>query len=685
MEAAAPPPKLAFGPFVLDPASRGLLRDGHRLPLGQRAFSLLLELATNPGVPLSKDTLVERVWPDAGVSDEAVAQAVHELRAVLGDNPRSPRYLQTIHGYGYCFIAEVHRLPGEPAPAAKPAMARRTPWAVLAVAGSLMGIAALLALLRPWTPEPATAVAVELAFQLPGGAFKPAYSPDGRLVALVSVDTEGFHSLFLARHGLVRPFQLTRRINVRGVTPSFSADGNWLLFTRYRKELSGLADVWRVPALGGPPQLLVEEALAAHQDPSGQLLAFTKAVEGGSKLFIRQADGSERLVGEPGFWPRWSPDGQWLAYTTSDPEGGGGHLYIVRRDGGERRQLTFQAQQFYGLDWTRKPLGVVFAASTRGPFQLWWVGVDGGPPKRLTTGAGDDSCPAVAPDDSHLLFVHGRMRSSVFYATSSAASLKPAWGGPPLQSLSVHPQRDLLVLALQDLPEANLRIVDPLTEEEQPVPSWTVSRARWSASGEALVLAGVNSTGNEGIAYLPWPGTTARWLVSPCSCDWPDLRASLLAYTRPSGSKVELVVRDLTNGREAVLTAASELIAVRLSPSGRAVAWSGDLRSTDPTSAGIWVKKVEGGTSRRLSPDGAFPVWLDEETIRFLRTGKGPEIWQVRLPGGSPVLVRSLDLPELPESFDVAGQRDTMALALHQDTPQVYRLGPLSRLISTAR
>jgi DNA-binding winged helix-turn-helix (wHTH) protein len=96
-----------FGPFVLDSASRQLLRENRGIPVSPKAFDLLILLVENRPRALTKGELHERLWPDTFVVDANLSNLVVELRGVLEDKAREPRFIRTVHRYGYAFAAEV--------------------------------------------------------------------------------------------------------------------------------------------------------------------------------------------------------------------------------------------------------------------------------------------------------------------------------------------------------------------------------------------------------------------------------------------------------------------------------------------------------------------------------------------------------------------------------------------------
>ena len=101
--------RIAFDRFVFD-SDRRELHDGKRtVHLGPQAFRLLEILIANRPRPIRKEDLYEEIWRDTVVDESNLAGLVNELRAALGDRARKPRFIRTVHGFGYafCFESEV--------------------------------------------------------------------------------------------------------------------------------------------------------------------------------------------------------------------------------------------------------------------------------------------------------------------------------------------------------------------------------------------------------------------------------------------------------------------------------------------------------------------------------------------------------------------------------------------------
>lgn len=107
-----------FGEFVLDGGTRELSRKSTPVHLSPKAFQLLELLLGAAPSAVAKDTLYARLWPDTFVGDANLSNLVGELRNALGDDPRHPRFVRTVHGFGYAFreVPRTTSARGEPSP-----------------------------------------------------------------------------------------------------------------------------------------------------------------------------------------------------------------------------------------------------------------------------------------------------------------------------------------------------------------------------------------------------------------------------------------------------------------------------------------------------------------------------------------------------------------------------------------
>jgi DNA-binding winged helix-turn-helix (wHTH) protein len=92
-----------FGDFTLDLDTRELRRDTTAIKLSPKALYLLEILVRNRPKALSKAVLLESLWPDSFVVEKNLVNLVAEIRDALGDDPAEPRFVRTVHRFGYAF------------------------------------------------------------------------------------------------------------------------------------------------------------------------------------------------------------------------------------------------------------------------------------------------------------------------------------------------------------------------------------------------------------------------------------------------------------------------------------------------------------------------------------------------------------------------------------------------------
>ena len=102
---AAPLPVLSIGDYLLDESNARLTRDGAPLEIPPKAFAVLCHLARNAQKLVTKDELLDVVWGHRHVSESVLKTTINQLRTVLGDDPRAPRYIETANRRGYRFVA----------------------------------------------------------------------------------------------------------------------------------------------------------------------------------------------------------------------------------------------------------------------------------------------------------------------------------------------------------------------------------------------------------------------------------------------------------------------------------------------------------------------------------------------------------------------------------------------------
>lgn len=241
--AAAAPSESAsiatFGEFRFDARSGLLFRDGDEIFLAPRVSGVLRLVLERAGTLVSREELLETVWKHSHVADSSLSEAVATLRQALGDDPRQPTYIETIHRRGYRFIAPIGLAAA--APARGPSLVRAYGLNRYALVGLLLVLAAAI-ILRPTlldSPGELTRLTEEFVgfgSTLPGGSgptLSSALSPDGSQLAYLSAPGEGLFLRDLEDGGENRLIAIdaeTDEFLTRGSVspPVWSPDGRWI-------------------------------------------------------------------------------------------------------------------------------------------------------------------------------------------------------------------------------------------------------------------------------------------------------------------------------------------------------------------------------------------------------------------------------------------------------------------------
>jgi DNA-binding winged helix-turn-helix (wHTH) protein len=121
--------RVSFGDFVLDMDARELLRGRDAVPLSPKAYQFLEILIANRPKALSKIALQERLWPDTFVVEKNLVNLIAEIRQALGDDSTHPRFVRTVHRFGYAFRVAPGETAGDNPTSHRSAVRFRLLWA----------------------------------------------------------------------------------------------------------------------------------------------------------------------------------------------------------------------------------------------------------------------------------------------------------------------------------------------------------------------------------------------------------------------------------------------------------------------------------------------------------------------------------------------------------------------------
>ena len=235
---------------------------------------------------------------------------------------------------------------------------------------------------------------VQRLTDLVGLEESPAISPDGRSVAF-SANVEGHRQIIVRLIAGGPSLQLTDAA-ADHEQPRWSPDSSTIAYFAPASPGNSQGAVWQVSALGGAPRRITDSIGGADiSRVDARLICFRLAGDR-IELVASEADGSEvRVVRtfEPGTYyryPRWSPDGRWIAFQRGD--GVRSDVFVIAPDGGELRQLTRDNTLLGGFAWLPDSGGVVYSSSraTTVPYlptlNLWEASFTDPEPRQVTAG-----------------------------------------------------------------------------------------------------------------------------------------------------------------------------------------------------------------------------------------------------------------------------------------------------------
>jgi Tol biopolymer transport system component/DNA-binding winged helix-turn-helix (wHTH) protein len=469
----------AFDPFVVDAGKSVLLRNGQLVPLTPKAFEILLVLVRQPGRVLKKEELFQLVWPDSYVEENNLPRNISALRKALGEEPAEHKYIVTVPGEGYRFVANVRELPrgnGLRTPSIEnversedqvaqigdssaviPPLSKRRPSRV----GLLVAILCVMGLViagylvfEKW-PRSGKPVAQRKLWQLtfePGLESEPTWSPDGRFIAFSS-DQSGNFDIWVRSVGEGKAIQVTNS-PAHDWQPDWSPDGLSLVF---RSERDG-GGLFLVPALGGSERKLSAFGYHPRWSPDGSQILFFSSPFGStfkSKLYVMSSSGGvahEVLVGFAAEFVSalrvaWHPDSQRISVWGHHREFGWSLWNVPLASGSPVRslvdpkvetQLKDAVVELGDFRWLPSGQGLIFEGESQGVRNLWKIRVDPQTsrwidgPERLTTSAGRDTDIALSSDGRKLAFSSRSERSRLWSLPFDSVNGRLTGTGAPI-------------------------------------------------------------------------------------------------------------------------------------------------------------------------------------------------------------------------------------------------------------
>ncbi len=496
----------------------------------------------------------------------------------------------------------------------------------------LIGLAAALVALRSWPASPPREVRVHRLTDFAGLEEAPALSPDGKSVTFTA-GVGGQRQIFVQLLAGGGSLQITRD-PMDHQFPRWSADSSSLVYFSPALPGDTQGALWEISALGGVPRRLISSMGGADVSVADGRLAFFRLANN-IQLVTASRDGSSvAVVAEfpPAryyLYPRWSPDGKWIAFQRGDSIRF--EIFIVPAGGGEPRQLTHDNNMMGGLAW-RDSTSVLYSSS-RGntmPYLptlvLWQVSIRDGIVRQVTSGETSYAMPDVAQNG---VIVASRMdvEADLWRFPTDGSPAENVTRGVQITrqtgqvlTPTAGPGDDEVAFLSDRGGHANLWIVNVKSGELRQItherdPNVAVGVPVWSPDGSAIAF--VYSRGNPGFTFGVWlvnpDGSNLRQLANPAlGPAWSNDGRWLYYSTRGGAAGSDVVLRKIPAGGGEEITVTTERLRNVIGSDGSTLYYVFERQLVDGTPEfEIRAATPENGPFRvvaRISPS-RVPIW----------------------------------------------------------------------------
>lgn len=629
-----------FRDFRLDCGRFELLHKNRPLRVERKPLELLILLASRQGQLVSRIEIAERLWSSEVFVDteHGINTAIRKLRHLLHDDPDDPRFIQTVTGMGYRFIAPVSvvapPLPAQviqepsaaPAPMADSLHPRRrlAGWYVgvgACMVLALGGIAIHRALHRP--PE----VRYTQLTDFTDSAVAPTLSPDGRMVAFIRGDNPflGPDQIYIK----ILPNGEARRVtddNRPKYGLAFSPDGSEIAYTVL--DPSGFS-TYEVSALGGEPQLLLRNAaglvwLDAHQ------LLFSEIRTGihmgvvtgtSTRAGLRDVYFPEHERGMAHYsYP--SPDRRWALVVEMNGDGWI-PCRLVSLGGAHATRPVGPSGGCTSAGWSPDGSWMYFSAAVEGRSHLWRQRFPDGRPEQITFGPTEEDGVAVEPAGGALITSAGVGVSSIWIHDGGGerplSSEGEVVGGLSPPSFSPDNNTIYYLLRRGEGSGAELwRTVVDSGRSEAVLPGISMIAYDLSPDGKQVVYATTAAGGTTQLWLAPVDRSSPPIKVGNSGGRWPRFGAQgqiLFEETEGNSNYLEQINSDGSNRSKVVPYPIAEFQGV--SP-GRRWVMVTVPRTTERDFPAVLAIPLNGGPPRHMCTSYCVPRWSTDGRFLFV-------------------------------------------------------------------
>ena len=637
-----------------------LVKSGETLPVEPKAFRVLLILLRNPQKLIPKDELLTAVWGDTAVSENSLARSIALLRRLLGDEARTPRFIETVATVGYRWVCKVEvseEFSGEAEASLEPIATftggkvgnrrRLWGWALAAALLTLCLAGAAWYFGRPLPPPTITAyrkITLDGHGKFLGGT-------DGNRVYFTQISPETIEQVGVNGGEVARVPTTVAALSM--LLMDVSPDGSNALVGTI--ESGNLANpMWVVPLLGGSAKRL-GDGLNEAFSPDGLSVIYS-TLEG--DIFLARIDGTENRklthVGSPAQDYSWSPDRRAIRFAE------GGLLWEMASDGSGLRRLLPDwkeaGKQCCGK-WTPDGHFYLFDVDSRSSgSQIWALDERNRPfrarslaPIRLTTGPVNWGRLSPSRDGTKIFAEGTTPRGEVSRIDPRTGALQPILGGISAEYVTFSLDRRSVAYVL--FPEGTLWKADRDGANSVQLaegPDY-IYNPRWSPDSKQILFSAASPDGLDASIHLvSAEGGKPHRLVpgdgaAMTDANWsPDGKKVLFSQGAIATPKDDLRILDLASGQATVVSDSSGMFSPRWSPDGRFIL---ALFALSPGRLPIFDCKTQQWSLAPVNGEVEFPSFSrDSRYVYFLRRGSDQGVYRIPVAGGKEE--RVIDIPQ---------------------------------------
>jgi len=640
-------PVFQFEEFELHCGRFQLLRKGRPLRVEPKPLELLILLVSQKGHLVSRREIVEKLWErDVFVdTDHSINTAIRKLRHLLRDDSETPKYIETVTGMGYRFVAQVSlvapvspvtpvsavapALPPEDTPKPSPAAVsppRRKALVWYMGVGACMVIALGSVALYRW-PHRRLVVRYTQLTDFTDSAVAPTLSPDGHMLAFI----RGGNAFLTADQIYVKMLPNGEATRVTDDSRpkyglAFSPDGSEIAYTVM--DIPGpVFNTYEVSALGGEPQLLMKNAAGLVWLDSGRLL-FSE-IRSGVHLGVVTATvtraGQREIyfpAHERGMAHYSSPsrDRRWALVVEMNGNGDWDQCRLIDLDGQHLPRSVGPMGACTAAAWSPDGSWMYFTAWVEGQNHIWRQRFSGGTPEQITFGPTEEDGIAVEPDGRALITSVGVHQSAIWIHDATGQRQLSSEG--EVASWPVFsPDASVLYYLLRrgEGPGAELwRTMVDSGKSETVFPGISMAAFDLSPDGNQVLYATAASDGKAPLWVAPLDRSLPATRLNIFDAQWPhfgDHGQILFLRTEGSRNYLERMNPDGSHSSKVFPYPVADF--QNVSP-GRHWAIVNVAGTPESGRTAIMAIPLDGGVPRRICASFCTPTWSPDGKFLFV-------------------------------------------------------------------